>query len=131
MNKYYITSTMTADVNYHGYVSMAGAAYIAKSVIIKGGSNAANALFQTSTGVETEVTDEELELLKSDPTFSLHQKNGFIIIDTKSRNPEVTITLGDGMEFKDASAPLTPEDLPKEDKVSTFSGKKGTSNPLE
>lgn len=134
MKKYYITSTMTADNTYHMYLSVAGEAQVLKSVLIKGGSNVAsiiNGVLRTQVGVETEVTEEELTLLNADPTFKAHKDNGFITIAEKSRDPEVTVAAG--MEYKDKSAPKTPEDFKDSDDVKPegFSGKKGTSAPLE
>jgi hypothetical protein len=131
MKKYYVTSTMTADVTYHGYVSIAGEAQITKSVLIKGGSNVANSLLITPIGIQTEVDEDDLEFLKKDVTFQAHVENGFISYEAKEREPEVVAA--SGMQYKDKSAPKTPEDFKDSDTVKPegFSGKKGTSAPLE
>jgi hypothetical protein len=127
----HVYSTMSADVTYHAYVNVAGQASSRKSVLINGGSAVANKQLYTPMGVRTEVSDEDLELLKADKVFLAHMNNGFIKIDTKKIDPEKAVA--SGMEVRDKSAPKTPEDFDEsvQAESKSFGGKKGTNKPLE
>lgn len=80
-------------------------------ILVKGGAGIANKHFVTPRGVRTEVTDEQLELLKKDKIFQMHMKNGFVTIDSVSLPPE---KMAKQMNEDDKSKPLTPEKCEKD-----------------
>lgn len=106
-----IFSTMTAAVTYTDWKKSPGGLSIAGAqVTIKGGANVADRrTIITPRGIGTQVTDAELEFLKGDPTFLMHEKNGFISVDSVA-----DIRDGDkaasGMEGRDDSAPDVEQD---------------------
>lgn len=125
MTNNYVYSTLAADVSYNHYVHsglvqslVPGVApkatqlpVIQKSILIKGGSGVAPAgirRLETPLGVATSVSEEELELLEKNDVFQLHMKNGFIQVRRKKIDAEIVVA--DGMESRDVSAPVTPED---------------------
>lgn len=125
MTHNYVYSTLAADVSYNHYVAseivkslIPGVApkatqvpRIEKSVLIKGGAGVAPAgirRLETPLGVSTPVTDDELELLEKNDVFQLHVKNGYITVRRKKVDAEIVVA--DGMESRDVSAPVTPED---------------------
>lgn len=61
----------------------------------------------------TEVTDEELELLKQNHVFNIHLKNGFITIENKKLEAEKAAS---NMNKSDKSKPKTKEELEAEGK---------------
>jgi hypothetical protein len=76
---------------------------------IKGGHGMKNPKgLDTPRGVVTQITDEELEILKKDYSFMQHVKDGWITFDDKKIDPEKK---ADNMADKDGSAPLTPKDF--------------------
>lgn len=79
-------------------------------VNIAGGANIPDKYMRTPEGaVLTPVTAEELEILMSDKTFQLHEKNGFIkILDKEPKNAEIPAA---DMEGRDPSAPLVDQDF--------------------
>lgn len=116
----YIYSTMTSSVTYHQYQPVKdekeleeelrkGVRRPVRSVTINGGANVSNKFFETPRGVVTQVSAEELEFLKTDPTFKLHEKNKFVSIDYVK-----VVDTDRYVEDKD----LAPKDLsaPKDDK---------------
>jgi hypothetical protein len=83
-------------------------------VTIKGGHGLAQVgaapYIHTPKGVVTQVTDEEMEWLKTNPAFIRHMDRGFITYDKKKVDPEKKAA---NMEQRDGSAPLTPQDYVK------------------
>lgn len=105
----YIYSTMSADVAYVGFMSSpAGIKTPAKRIIIAGKANVADKRLETPKGKVTEVSDEDYAVLQEIPLFQLHQKNGFIKIESRKREVEKVVTAD--MEAKDKSAPKTKTD---------------------
>ncbi len=125
MSNNYVYSTLAADVSYNHYINseivkslVPGIApkatqipLIEKAILIKGGAGVAPAgirRLETPLGIATSVSDEELELLEKNDVFQLHMKNGYIQVRRKKVDAEVVVA--DGMESRDVSAPVTPED---------------------
>lgn len=113
----YVYSTMTCDVEFRLYKknSSKDLSQVEKDskgkpikVLIKGGNGVANKVLYTPKGAVTEVTEEQLEMLKNDLTFQRREKRGFISYDKKEVKPEKKAK---DMAEKDASAPITPEDF--------------------
>ena len=98
MPDFYVYSTLTASVNYS---TNAG------PVLIAGGANVPNQYMQTSAGVVTKVTGEQLEALKRNAVFMTHHTNGFIRWETTKHEVEKVVV---DMERADASAPDTEAD---------------------
>ena len=66
----FVYSTMTCDNAYTLYERTAGGLSVpVKEVLIKGGTGLANKYLITPLGVATQVSDEELALLKENPIF--------------------------------------------------------------
>lgn len=107
----YITSTMSSAIAYCFYKTLPGGMRaVEREVLVKGGANVADKrTILTPKGVSTEVTEEELELLKKHPLFKEHLQKGFVtVVDTKYR--EEAEKAARSLEKKDASAPKTPDD---------------------
>lgn len=107
-----IFSTMTGGVTYTDWkLSPGGLSVAGMSVTIKGGANVADRrTIITPRGIGTQVTDEELAFLKNDPTFLMHEKNGFITIDSVSDIRDADLAASD-MEGRDDSAPDVEQDF--------------------
>lgn len=111
----FVYSTLSADVSYNVYYPVdaqikAGVRTIQKSILIKGGSGVAplgKRALATQFGIVTEVTDEELEILKNDETFKTHLTHGFVSYASSKVDPEKIIV---DMELRDDSSPIMPED---------------------
>lgn len=114
----YITSTMSASVNYAIYGKTAGGLpVITKEITIEGGANVMNKkLLATPNGVVTKVTDEELALLEEHPLFKIHKENGFVRVSKSNPQEDVMkVDTGD-MQSKDASAQRVDSDYTKKGK---------------
>lgn len=104
----YITSTMSASVNYCVYAkTVGGLQKVVKEITVKGGANVIDKHFITPEGVVTAVTDEELALLMENETFKLHMQNGYVKVH--KRNELNTKDL----EKEDNSAQLTDDKFEK------------------
>lgn len=80
-----------------------------KGVFIKGGTGVATKELMTPRGIRTEVTDEEMEILKNDYVFrEIHLKHGFVTIENVKAKAEKVAA---NMNMDDKSAPLTPEKI--------------------
>jgi hypothetical protein len=109
--KIYVFSTLTCDQRYVQYEQGQNDQPIeGRSVLIKGGTGVANKRLITPLGVCTTITESELELLKENKLFQLHESNGYIKVQNKSADPEKVAA---DMELADPSAPLTPSDYRK------------------
>ena len=107
----YVYSTLTSSQVYDG-------------VFIAGGANCPDRYMHTPLGVATPVTDEQVEILRKNPVFALHQVNGFVDID--ARKVEADRKAKD-MNHSDKSAPMTEETVKveaEEAKVVTNKGRK-------
>lgn len=112
----FVYSTLSCDQRYTKYSEEKDPNILPReerSVLINGGANIADRNLVTLQGVVTQVSDEDLALLKQNSLFQTHQQNGFITIE--SSKVDVEKVVGD-METRDKSAPLTPEDFEVEDK---------------
>lgn len=112
----YVFSTLSCDQNYTLYhTSPAGLSVAQNTVKIKGGHGVFDAKrFITPLGVMTAIKDEELDILRKIPEFLLHEKNGFIVVQDKSSDPE---KVASKMELEDGSAPATPSKYQKKGKT--------------
>lgn len=105
-------STMTGAVTYTDWKLTPGGLSVAgMQVTIRGGANVADRrTIITPRGVGTSVTDEELAFLKNDPTFQMHEKNGFITIDSAKDIRDADLAASN-MEGRDDSAPDVEQDF--------------------
>lgn len=108
-----VFSTLAASVRYTDWRTGENQIPVeGDSVTIKGGAGVANEHIVTPRGVATMVTEAQAELLKRNTVFQLHEKNGFVALDTVERPPgesEVEAAVA-ALEGRDTSAPLVPED---------------------
>lgn len=102
---------MTGAVTYTDWkVSPGGLSIPGREVTIKGGANVAHRkTIITPRGVGTQVSDEDLAFLETDPTFLMHKKNGFLTIDSVSDIRDADLAAAD-MEGRDDSAPDVEQD---------------------
>jgi len=110
---HYIYSTLTGPVDYTNWG--AGGADLkvpSGNVRIHGGANIPDGFLRTPQGVVTPVTSDELEHLRANEVFKLHEANGFIVVSDKKVDPEVVAA---DMESRDPSAPLVEADLTAKD----------------
>lgn len=108
---HFLYSTLTADNIYPVYApGGADLPVILKQVLVRGGTNVPDKRLITPMGVVTEVTSEELEALKTSAVFQAHVDNGYITISDHREDPEKVVAT-EGMETRDTSAPLVPEDF--------------------
>ena len=112
--QFYVYSTLSNNQNYTVYSDLMkgqeGTARVKEhSVLINGGANVADKNNYTAKGVETVISEEQAEILKSCPMFDRHVKAGFIILEDKKHEPN-KIVQEKKMTKKDKSAPITPDD---------------------
>lgn len=106
----YVYSTLATDMAYTNHEKGGADLPIAlPPVFIKGGAGVANDRLVTPRGVVTEISEEQAEYLQSNSIFQLHQKNGFVMIDTASVDPD---KMAADMQGRDNSAPIVHADLP-------------------
>lgn len=107
----FITSRMAAPVTYAFYTQGANKInIITDEITIKGGADVINKRsLDTPQGVVTELTDEQIDKLKSHPIFKMHLANGAVaILGTEKEAHKAEADLK-----KDKSSQLTPEDYEK------------------
>jgi len=110
MKTLYIYSTLSADVIYQNTVP--GGADIPRvdsEVMIKGGAGVANDRLVTPRGVVTKITEQQLEQLRENAVFKVHEANGFIQVSEHSVDADAAAS---DMTGRDQSAPIVPQDLP-------------------
>lgn len=114
----FVYSTLTNDNAYGPYSAGGGdLPNKPKKVVILGGANRAdrdNRLW-TPLGVCTRITQEQLALCEEDPIFTLHKKNGFIVVSEKEENADDVATAD--MEGRSQDAPIVPGDIDTENAV--------------
>lgn len=116
----YIYSTLSADVAYTPYAQGGGDMPVElPGILIKGGAGIANDRFVTPRGVATQVTDEQLEQLRANEVFKMHEKNGFVQVSQSKVDPDVAAA---DMTGRDQSAPIVPQDLPDDAQPSSVGG---------
>ena len=106
--KLYVFSTLASDVAYTNHAQGGGDLPIdLPPVVIKGGAGIANERIVTPRGVATEVTEEQVEYLRANQVFQLHEKNGFVMVSDTYGDPD---TVAADMTGRDISAPVVPQD---------------------
>lgn len=106
--KLFIFCTLASDVAYTNHEQGGGDLPVAlPSVVIKGGAGVANDRIVTPRGVATTVTEEQVEYLRANPVFQLHEKNGFVMVSESYADPD---TVAADMTGRDNSAPVVPQD---------------------
>ena len=109
---YYVYSTLSANMDYTVWKPGGGdLPVVAGTVRIGGHANVADKHFATPLGVATGISAEDLELLKANQIFLLHEQNGYIIV--KEADDDIEKVVAD-MEGRDQSAPLVPQDFEAE-----------------
>lgn len=106
--KLFVFSTLASDVAYTNHAQ--GGADLPidlPPVLIKGGAGVANDRIVTPRGVATEVTEEQVEYLRANQVFQLHEKNGFVMVSESYADPD---TVAADMTGRDISAPIVPQD---------------------
>lgn len=103
-----IFSTLASDVAYTNHAPGGADLPIAMPpVTIKGGAGVANDRLVTPRGVATRVTEEQVEYLRKNPIFNLHEKNGFVMVSDSDADPDKAAA---DMTGRDNSAPVVPQD---------------------
>lgn len=101
MAKNYIHSTASQTMSYPVYSGGTDRTIKVKDILIKGTANVTDPLtLRTPTGAVTEVSDEDLELLKKNDAFQRHVAKGFMRVMNESE-----LNTSD-MQKKDGSAQL-------------------------
>lgn len=104
----FITSKMAAPVRYAFYTQGANKInVVTDEITINGGAGVINKRsLETPQGVVTELTDEQLDKLKSHPVFKMHLANGAVaILGTEKEAKKADKDLK-----ADKSSQITPED---------------------
>jgi hypothetical protein len=113
--KLYVYSTLSTGVDYTTYVKNdpKSPVVIEQVVSIAGGANvvAKGAGLLTPHGVATAVTPEQLDALRANAIFQLHEANGFVTVSKAKEDPENVAT---DMTTRDTSAPLVQADFEAE-----------------
>jgi hypothetical protein len=110
----YSTATNSIDyVEYQAAAEGANARNVVKRVTVKGGTGMSNKHFITPLGVATFVTDEEATFLLANKAFQRHVDRGFMQMRKENIDPEKVVA--EGMEPKDKSSPLVPQDYEGDD----------------
>jgi len=106
--KLFIFSTLASDVAYTNHEQGGGDMPISlPSVVVKGGAGVANDRIVTPRGVATEVTEQQVEYLRQNDVFKMHEKNGFVMVSESYADPD---TVAADMTGRDNSAPIVPQD---------------------
>ena len=106
--KLFIFSTLASDVAYTNHAQGGADLPIElPPVLVKGGAGVMNDRIVTPRGVATEVTEEQVEYLRQNEIFKLHEKNGFVMVSDSYADPD---TVAADMTGRDNSAPIVPQD---------------------
>ena len=120
MPKLYVYSTLASDVAYTNHAKGGGDMPIElPPVFIRGGAGVANDRFITPRGVVTEVTEEQVEYLRQNEVFKLHEKNGFVEVSESKVDPDLVAA---DMTGRDNSAPLVPQDFKEDEQPASVGG---------
>lgn len=112
--KLYVYSTLAADVLYQNHApGGADLPIVVSEVLVRGGAGIADNRLMTPRGIVTEITEAQAEALRQNPVFQMHEKNGFVQIESAKVDPEIKAA---DMTGRDQSAPLVPEDMRPEDR---------------
>lgn len=103
-----VFSTLASSVAYTNHVQGGADLPIAlEPVTIHGGAGVANDRIVTPRGVATRVTEEQVEYLRANPIFRLHEENGFVMVSDHDVAPDIAAA---DMTGRDNSAPVVPQD---------------------
>lgn len=106
--KLFIFSTLASDVAYTNHAQGGADMPIdLPPVLIKGGAGVANDRIVTPRGVATTVTEGQVEYLRANQVFQLHEKNGFVMVSDTYADPDIVAA---DMTGRDNSAPVVPQD---------------------
>ena len=113
----YVISSLSRDNTFAVYEKKSGnVLVIKKSILIKGGAHVADKkTLLTPNGVPTEVSKEDLEILKENYAFKKFLERGFMKI-MESGSKFKAQDESEKMTEKDASAQITKEDYEKKGK---------------
>ena len=113
----YVISSLSRDNVFAVYEKKSGNVLVVKkSILIKGGANVADKkTLITPSGVATEVSKEDLEILKANTAFKKFMERGFIKV-LESGSKFKAQDEAEKMAEKDASAQITKEDYKKKGK---------------
>lgn len=118
--KLFIFSTLASDVAYTNHAQGGADLPIElPPVLVKGGAGVMNDRIVTPRGVATEVTEEQVEYLRANPVFLLHEKNGFVMVSDTYGDPD---SVAADMTGRDNSAPVVPQDLKDEEQPAAVGG---------
>jgi hypothetical protein len=124
-----VFSTLASDVAYTNHVAGGADIPIAlPSVMIRGGAGVANDRLVTPRGIATPVTEEQVEYLRQNPIFKLHEKNGFVHVSEAAEAKDADKVAAD-MTGRDNSAPYVPQDHIAEDAQTVVGGEAVDSPP--
>lgn len=119
----HIYSTLTCDNAYTVYEKTAGGLTIPKAeIVVNGGAGLANKYLITPLGTVTTVSDDELALLKTNPVFVEHVKNGFLVVQEGGKANDAE-KVASNMSYDHGSAPLTEQDAEKANVKTSEKGK--------
>lgn len=106
----YIVSKSSQGIEFGDWKTTTGGINrLVRSVLIKGGAFVADKkTLESVKGVVNEVTDEDYDWLKDNPTFKQMVNDGYIVVFEKENSAKKEADKGD---MKDNSAQLTPEDF--------------------
>ena len=113
----YVYSTLANDQRY---VERGTNRTVVASVLVAGKANVPNRHMLTPRGVSTQVSDEQLAILRDNKVFKLHEKNGFVTVDSRKADPD---KVAKSMSNNDPSRPDTSERLSDEKKESPKANK--------
>lgn len=94
--------------NHQRYVERDASHNVVASVFIAGRANVPDKHMLTPRGVSTEVTDEELAVLRKNKVFKLHEENGYVTVDSRKADAN---KVSDSMNGSDPSQTDTEASL--------------------
>lgn len=104
----YVFSTLASDVAYTNHKQGGADMPIAlEPVVIKGGAGVMNDRLVTPRGVVTSVTEQQVEYLRENEIFKLHEANGFVMVSEEYTDGDKAAA---DMTGRDNSAPVVPQD---------------------
>lgn len=104
----FIVSTLTNSYRYTNWKPQVAPGHpleVESEVLINGGANLADKRQITPKAVITEVTEDQLDALSKNVTFSKHVEKGFLIILHSKPDAE---EVAKDMKPRDQNAPYTP-----------------------
>lgn len=103
-----IFSTLACDVAYTNHAPGGGDMPVElPPVVVKGGAGVMNDRLVTPRGVATYVSEQDVEYLRQNEVFKLHEANGFVMISDSDIDPDKAAA---DMTGRDNSAPVVPQD---------------------